>query len=975
MQLSAPALIGRHAELAALDAALERTVKRRGGAVFLTGEAGIGKSRLARETASRAFSTGMRVLRGRASTLSTAVPFRPLTEALLGLFRNGEAPDYPELVPYRPVLGRLIPEWHEPSPTGGGESLVILAEAVLRLLALAGRDGGCLLALDDLQDADAETLTVIEYLVDNLERQPVLLLATMRAENGPAFDLVSGAGRRAAATLVPLRPLDGEDMRRLVAACLNVPADAVPEPLLDRLRRDCDGNPFIAEEMLGDWVGSGALTPVGERWRVVGELTSHVPTSLVRSVADRADRLGPEARGMLCAAAVLGRRFPLTVLQAMTGLDDRSLLRHLHAAFTAQLLVPDEQSTDWYAFRHALTAEALIAGVGPTRRRELAASAADAIERLHPDLPGEWCQLTAHLRMVAGARSAAGRLLAVAGRRALVGGAANSAVALLDRARECLTDRADAAARADVLENLIHALLEAGQIDRALAFASTLDGTDAGALSADRRTALHTQLAWVAAVAGRSAEGVAQVNAARALSGSADGDRTAGIDVAAAYLALHGSGTDRLEVAEALARRAIDAAERVPLPVVACQAWQLLGLLARRRSFDESTRSFERMAALADAHELPIWRIHALVKLAGNDGLRDGSTGRLVQAREEAMRAGAVAVGYGLDASLAFQAVLFGDYQHAADLIDSCLPAIMRLHFTDTAHYALTVKAALAAHQGRRAEMEHVMAEFTALGGDRSAHLPLASGQCHAICALLEEDRDRAVEALVRAGKYEEANPTIYHLAGRHGLRLLLRALAGELTEPEYEHAVAAASSQLRWNRQFALLAGAVLLGRAGRPDAADSAVAQAQEAAAPFVMARHLGARLVAEAAIADGWGDPVSWLRGAEDYFHAASVPAVASACRGLLRTAGASVSQRRTGHERIPDELRRNGVTIREYEVMELLVGRLGNKEIAGRLHISPRTVEKHIASLIAKTGQADRSALSAYAGTIAGGATRG
>ncbi len=77
MQLSAPALIGRHAELAALDAALERTVKRRGGAVFLTGEAGIGKSRLARETASRAFSTGMRVLRGRASTLSTAVPFDP----------------------------------------------------------------------------------------------------------------------------------------------------------------------------------------------------------------------------------------------------------------------------------------------------------------------------------------------------------------------------------------------------------------------------------------------------------------------------------------------------------------------------------------------------------------------------------------------------------------------------------------------------------------------------------------------------------------------------------------------------------------------------------------------------------------------------------------------------------------------------------------------------------------------------------
>jgi DNA-binding NarL/FixJ family response regulator len=146
--------------------------------------------------------------------------------------------------------------------------------------------------------------------------------------------------------------------------------------------------------------------------------------------------------------------------------------------------------------------------------------------------------------------------------------------------------------------------------------------------------------------------------------------------------------------------------------------------------------------------------------------------------------------------------------------------------------------------------------------------------------------------------------------------------------------------------------------------------VAKAQEVAAPFAMARHLGTRLVAEAAVADGWGEPVEWLRGAEQYFHAAALPAIASACRALLREAGASVSQRRTGHERIPPALRRVGVTIREYEVFELLAGRLGNKEIAGRLHISPRTVEKHVASLITKTGRADRTALGAYASATAG-----
>ena len=68
--------------------------------------------------------------------------------------------------------------------------------------------------------------------------------------------------------------------------------------------------------------------------------------------------------------------------------------------------------------------------------------------------------------------------------------------------------------------------------------------------------------------------------------------------------------------------------------------------------------------------------------------------------------------------------------------------------------------------------------------------------------------------------------------------------------------------------------------------------------------MARHLGARLVAEAAIADGWGDPTGWLRDAEEYFHSADVPAAALACRSLLRRAGATVGHRRQGYEAVPE-----------------------------------------------------------------------
>ncbi|MDQ3789797.1 MAG: LuxR C-terminal-related transcriptional regulator, partial [Actinomycetota bacterium] len=131
---------------------------------------------------------------------------------------------------------------------------------------------------------------------------------------------------------------------------------------------------------------------------------------------------------------------------------------------------------------------------------------------------------------------------------------------------------------------------------------------------------------------------------------------------------------------------------------------------------------------------------------------------------------------------------------------------------------------------------------------------------------------------------------------------------------------------------------------------------------------AGHLAARLVAADAAADGWGDPVTWLRAAEEYFHDAAVPAVASACRALLRRYGAPVQQRRSGHDLVPRELRDVGVTVREYEVFVLVAERFGNKDIARRLHISPKTVEKHVASLLAKTRRPNRVALTEYAAAV-------
>ncbi|MGW4109128.1 MULTISPECIES: helix-turn-helix transcriptional regulator, partial [unclassified Streptomyces] len=138
--------------------------------------------------------------------------------------------------------------------------------------------------------------------------------------------------------------------------------------------------------------------------------------------------------------------------------------------------------------------------------------------------------------------------------------------------------------------------------------------------------------------------------------------------------------------------------------------------------------------------------------------------------------------------------------------------------------------------------------------------------------------------------------------------------------------------------------------------------------AAEPYPLARHLGLRLIADAAHRDGWGDAVGWLRQAEHFFHEREVVAVTGACRAALRRLGAPVHQHRSGTRSIPGDLRAQGVTVREFDVFRLLAERLSNKDIADRLFISPRTAEKHIASLITKTGAANRADLCARSAAL-------
>src|SRR5215469_11845673 len=159
MEMLCPVLVGRSTEMRALRLALDAAGRGQGGSVLVTGDAGVGKSRLVREVIAAATSEGYLILTGRATESAVPVPFRPISEALMGAARAGVAPDTPGTCDYRAALGTLVPEWSRPGDGDAEVSAVIIGEALLRILSRPGGRAG-LLVLEDLHCADPETLAI-----------------------------------------------------------------------------------------------------------------------------------------------------------------------------------------------------------------------------------------------------------------------------------------------------------------------------------------------------------------------------------------------------------------------------------------------------------------------------------------------------------------------------------------------------------------------------------------------------------------------------------------------------------------------------------------------------------------------------------------------------------------------------------------------------------------------------------------------
>src|SRR4051794_18184349 len=393
-------IVGRGAELHVVETAVRRLTGHQGGAIAVVGPAGVGKSRLARETATIAEHAGATVLTGRAVATGGTTAYRPLVEALAPWARLHPLAEL-DLGPHQRGLEALLPDSRGVSQA---ISPVFVAEAFVRALPHIGRDGTVVLVLEDLHWADEETLAAVEYLADAAESLALLVVVTARDDEGPdARRLVRALAARGSMRLGRIGPFDVDAVRDLAERRLGEP---VTPRLLDLLVERSEGLPLFVEELLAALELSGRLVHGGGAVDILADAFRVLPTAVADTVAARLDVMSDDDRRVVETAALLGRSFAHARVAALN--DNSTAVAALQQAVTFGLMHEDPDRPGELRFRHALLRDGVLVSTFPPRRAELARALLDLL--LAGELTDDGLAIAADLAVRAGDNAQAARL-------------------------------------------------------------------------------------------------------------------------------------------------------------------------------------------------------------------------------------------------------------------------------------------------------------------------------------------------------------------------------------------------------------------------------------------------------------------------------------------------------------------------------------------------------------------------------------
>lgn len=397
-------LIGREEELARLLGGFEIASESGPCAATVTGEPGIGKTRLISELAHAVRDRGGLVLYGTA-THAAASPFHPFLEALghhLGEALPADLERLRTIDP--PVLARLLPELHEHSATLASARTADVAAGATRTLAALARVIGeiaarapLLLALDDMHWADPGSLELVAHVLRTAPRTDLLMVVAYRPGEAPVAlaQTIDRAQRRAAVEVVELTPLSEREVEMLIGAWTGTGAS---RRFARDVHRRTDGNPFFIGHLLRHLVRAGAIDPHARRWASAADIWAlGVPAEVRELIELRLAPFSERGRRTLDAASVIGQEFTLELLERVIADGGELALDTIDMALRAGLLVEDPEQPGAFRFAHALIREAIYAKLSTPRRGRLHRRVGEAIESLFaPELAPHDIELARH---------------------------------------------------------------------------------------------------------------------------------------------------------------------------------------------------------------------------------------------------------------------------------------------------------------------------------------------------------------------------------------------------------------------------------------------------------------------------------------------------------------------------------------------------------------------------------------------------
>ncbi len=408
-----PAFVGREVELLKLDLALDAALAGTPQLAVLVGEAGIGKSRLAREFVHRhALAKGVRVLRARCLSYQKEVSHALVSSLVSDMVGPTEtALDHARLTTWCEAQGSAMPArdaellgYFLGLPVRSAE-LKLLAPETLQSLATLTLAGfllqpdaePLLLSLNDLQWADDASRAWLASLIRSMglpgDRPPVMILAQYRPEGEGVLPDESAL----ATTRLRIRPLSSEDGQALIRSFLELKGPVSEEGfrrLLTEALQKAEGNPFYLCELIRSLTDSGFLLKEGSTWRLDPTRTDlALPGSIQGVVAARIDRLGPQARQAIQVASVLGREFSRSLLSEVCQAEVGTALAEL---VEAELVHHRPRHPGQYTFHQALIQEVAYQGLLVKLRRELHRRAGLLLEEKAAYQPFEQAQVLAY---------------------------------------------------------------------------------------------------------------------------------------------------------------------------------------------------------------------------------------------------------------------------------------------------------------------------------------------------------------------------------------------------------------------------------------------------------------------------------------------------------------------------------------------------------------------------------------------------